>query len=419
MIIALQPNSDAKLIGGKGQGLVRLMTAGLPVPEAWCITADTSFDAVARDNCVDTELADWWTEVDDPFPATPWAVRSSAVAEDLADASFAGVYETVLGVTSLDGLREAVRQCWESLDGLRANSYRDERGKSGLGGIALILQRMVIPDVAGVLLTANPLRPFASEIVIDAAWGLGEAVVSGRTDPDNFVLDRNTGATRSQQLGSKALEAVWDHGVHERDVHADRRGQFSLTAAQLTSLHALAKTVSERIGPHRDLEWAIAGGRLFALQDRPITNLPDPDPVDVWSRRFGDEYLSDCMLPLPEDLMLPWIVEMSMKEMAALQGRRDMAAMSPVRLHHGYSYFSGAYFVEGLRMLPRSMRSNGADQWFPPVVLDRSETPDGIPASSSGSCWPRGATADAADFEATWSRWNAIVRQSNTASSPS
>lgn len=103
MIIALQPNSDAKLIGGKGQGLVRLMTAGLPVPEAWCITADTSLDAVARDNCVDTELADWWTEVDDPFPAAPWAVRSSAVAEDLADASFAGVYETVLGVTSSTG----------------------------------------------------------------------------------------------------------------------------------------------------------------------------------------------------------------------------------------------------------------------------------------------------------------------------
>ena len=371
MIIALQPDTDATVIGGKGQGLVRLLTAGLPVPEAWCITADTSLDAVARDTCIDTELANWWTDVDDLFPATPWAVRSSAVAEDLADASFAGVYETVLGVDSLDGLREAVRQCWESLDGLRATTYRDEHGKSGVGGIALILQRMVIPDVAGVLLTANPLRPFASEIVIDAAWGLGETVVSGRADPDNFVLDRSTGITRSRQLGGKALEAVWDRGVHERDVDANRRGQFCLTAAQLTDLHALSKTVSEHIGPHRDLEWAIAGGRLFALQDRPITNLPNPDPVDVWSRRFGDEYLSDCMLPLPEDLMLPWIVEMSMKEMAALQGRRDMAAMSPVRLHHGYSYFSGAYFVEGLRMLPRSMRSNGADQWFPPVILDR------------------------------------------------
>lgn len=371
MIIALQrdTDADAEVIGGKGQGLVRLLAAGLPVPQAWCIPADTSLDVAARDTCLDIGLANWWSEVDDLFPGTPWAVRSSAVSEDLADASFAGVYETVLGVDSLDGVRDAVRQCWASLDGQRATTYRDEHGKSG--GMALILQRMIAPDVAGVLLTANPLRPFASEIVIDAAWGLGETVVSGRTDPDNVVLDRDTGAIRSQHLGGKALEAVWDHGVHERVVDAERRSQFCLTTVELKDLHALSTSVTARIGPRRDLEWAIADGQLFVLQDRPITNLPSDDPVDVWSRRFGDEYLSDCMLPLPEDLMLPWIVEMSMKEMTVLQGRHDMAAMPPVRLHHGYAYFSGAYLVEGLRMLPRSMRSNAAGQWFPALVRDR------------------------------------------------
>ncbi|MGK2853922.1 MAG: PEP/pyruvate-binding domain-containing protein, partial [Microbacteriaceae bacterium] len=373
MITRLNPsNQDTiELIGGKGQGLVRLLAAGLAVPEAWCIPADTSLDAATREACLDEELTIWWKEVDELFPGTPWAVRSSAVAEDLADASFAGVYVTVLGVDSLDGLRDAVRRCWASFDDQRAQTYRDNHGKSTARGIALILQRMIAPDVAGVLLTANPLRPFAPEIVIDAAWGLGETVVSGRTDPDNYVLDRSSGVTRSQQLGAKALEAVWDGGVRERDVDTDRSNQFCLAPDQLQDLYGLSRTVADRIGPRRDLEWAIADGQLFVLQDRPITNLPSEDPVDVWSRRFGDEYLSDCTLPLPEDLMLPWIIEMSMKEMARLQGRRDMDEMSPVRLHCGYAYFSGAYFVEGLRMLPRSMRSNDAGQWFPPLVLAR------------------------------------------------
>ncbi len=373
MIVALSSDTDIAVerIGGKAAGLVRLLTAGLPAPEAWCIPADISLDAVSRAACLDEGLGHWWKEVETLFGGAPWAVRSSAVAEDLADASFAGVYETVLGVDSLDGLREAVRTCWASFDDTRAHAYRDNLAKTNAVGIALILQRMISPDTAGVLLTANPLRPFAAEIVIDAAWGLGETVVSGRTDPDNFVLDRASGVIRSRTLGAKALEAVWDRGVHEREVGPARRGEFCLAPAQLKTLHDVSKVVTERIGPRRDLEWAIADGRLYVLQDRPITNLPSDDPVDVWSRRFGDEYLSDCTLPLPEDLMIPWIIEMSMKEMTVLQGRRDMAGMEPVRLHHGYAYFSGAYFIESLRMLPPSMRSNGADQWFPPLVLDR------------------------------------------------
>ncbi|MDR3655547.1 MAG: PEP/pyruvate-binding domain-containing protein [Mycobacterium sp.] len=373
MILRLEPDTHPGIdtIGGKGQGLVRLLAAGLPVPDAWCIPAEVSLREQDREACVTDALAQWWAEVNDRFPGSPWAVRSSAVAEDLADASFAGVYETVLGVNSLQALREAVRTCWASLDQQRAQAYRENLAKTAGGGIALILQRMIAPDAAGVLLTANPLRPFASEIVIDAAWGLGETVVSGRTEPDHFVLDRADGTVRKRQLGAKQLEALWQNGLHEREVETDRRDQFSLTDQQLRDLYILATTVATWIGPHRDLEWAIADGQTFVLQDRPITNLPSENPTDVWSRRFGDEYLAECMLPLPEDLMLSWIVEQSMKEMARLQGRDDMAAMEPVRLHQGYAYFSAAYFTEGLRMLPPSMRSSTADAWFPPLVRAR------------------------------------------------
>ncbi|MGB8403192.1 MAG: PEP/pyruvate-binding domain-containing protein [Mycobacterium sp.] len=373
MILRLESDTRAGIgtIGGKGQGLVRLLAAGLPVPEAWCIPAGVSLREQDRDACLTDALTQWWAEVSGRFPGSPWAVRSSAVAEDLADASFAGVYETVLGVDSLEALRDAVRTCWASLGQQRARTYRENQVKTAGGGIALILQRMIAPDVAGVLLTVNPLRPFASEIVIDAAWGLGETVVSGRTDPDHFVLDRNDGAVRERELGAKQLEALWQNGLHECGVGAARREQFSLTDQQLQDLYTMATAVTSRIGPRRDLEWAIADGQVFVLQDRPITNLPSENPTDVWSRRFGDEYLAECMRPLPEDLMLSWIVEQSMKEMARLQGRDDMAAMEPVRLHQGYAYFSAAYFTEGLRMLPPSMRSSTADGWFPPLVHAR------------------------------------------------
>lgn len=368
---------DGDLIGGKGLGLVRLLAAGLSVPDAWCIPAPVSLNE-AEHACLESELATWWSE---RGASGRWAVRSSAVAEDLADASFAGVYETVLGVDSLAALQAAVRSCWASLDNQRAQTYR---GRDGVaqpetvtedGAIALILQRMLRPSTAGVLLTANPMRPFSPELAIDATWGLGEALVSGRTDPDHFVLDRVSGAVRERTLGAKQLETVWtEERVIEQDVDADRRAQFCLNDAELTELHALAVAVGERIGPCRDLEWAFADGALFVLQDRPITTLPSENPSDVWSRGFGDEYLSDCSLPLPADLMVPWIVDIAMHEMAVLQGRPDLAERSPVRLHQGYAYFSGEYYAKGLRMLPRSMRTAGPSEWFPPLVHERARS---------------------------------------------
>lgn len=373
MILELDSDTpaDASRIGGKGLGLVRLFAAGLPVPDAWCIPAEVSLDRSAREACVDEELATWWTYVDHRYPGVPWAVRSSAVAEDLPDASFAGVYETVLGIDSLDALRKAVRACWDSLDQQRAGTYRKSVGIGAGDGIALILQRMLQPEVAGVMLTANPLRPFASETSIDAAWGLGESLVSGRTQPDHFLLDRESGDVLERQLGAKQVETVWDHEIREQEVEVERREMFSLSNDNLASLHLLAATVTEKIGARRDLEWAIAGGRLLLLQDRPITNLPSENPTDVWSRRFGDEFLADCTMPLPADLMLRWIIDMSMKDMAKIQGRTDMAGMEPVRLHRGYAYFSAAFYIEGLRMLPASMRSTSAREWFPQLVEDR------------------------------------------------
>ncbi|MCX2930248.1 PEP-utilizing enzyme [Mycobacterium sp. CVI_P3] len=369
-ITPLGPDTDSDIahLGGKSMGLIRLLRAGFTVPEAWYIDATASLDPAAHQTILQEALPEWWERTGARQPGQLWAVRSSAVAEDLDDASFAGVYETTLGIGALPALRDAVDGCWSALDKTRATAYRGAHGPTDSPGIAVIIQRMVSPRVAGVLLTANPLNPFADEIVINTSWGLGEAVVSGHTDPDYIRLNRSTGAVLEHKVGSKHHEIVWDGGIVEREIDEARRDRPALTDEQIRDLWRIARAVEDRIGPRRDLEWAIADDVVYVLQDRPITTLPSENPTDIWSRRFGDEYLSECSLPLPGELMVPWITEAAFREMAVLQGRPDLAATQPVRLYQGYAYFSARYYAAGLRMLPRSMRNTAAGDWFPAQV---------------------------------------------------
>ncbi|MFD4352511.1 PEP/pyruvate-binding domain-containing protein [Nocardia sp. NPDC058518] len=359
-------------IGGKASGLVRLLTVGLTVPEAWVLSAEVSLDEERKQQCLATDLPEWWAGRGTEFPNSRWAVRSSAVAEDLGGASFAGVYETVLGVDSLDALVGAVEKCWESVAQDRAARYLDTQGMNSDAGIALVLQRMIEADAAGVMLTENPLRPFADEVVIDAAWGLGESVVSGRTDPDHIVLQRNSGEVLHTRLGAKQVEIVWADGIVERAVPEDRRVVRCLTDEQLTSLHTVAVQVSAAIGPRRDLEWASEGDRLFVLQDRPITGLPPREPKQVWSRRFGDEYLAEYTTPLGHDLMGTWLVGPNIDEVAQLQGRPEIVAMEKLRRHDGYIYLNGDYALELIRSVPVDARADTPlVAWFDPVFCER------------------------------------------------
>ncbi|CRK56640.1 Phosphoenolpyruvate synthase [Alloactinosynnema sp. L-07] len=360
--------SDPARIGGKGAGLVRLLCARLDVPEAWVIPASVSRNPDIRAVLLDGLLADWWEEVSAEYPGSRWAVRSSAVAEDMAEASFAGVYQTVLGVDSYDALSAAVHQCWQALDDDRAKVYRDGKGIDSRGGIALILQRLLAPTTAGVLLTTDPRKPFAPEIVIDASWGLGESVVSGKADPDQIVLNRATGVIRNLHIGAKQVELTW-HG--EREVDADRQAVRCLSDDDVVGLHAMAMRVESAIGPRRDLEWAIEDGRVYALQDRPITGLPSATPDNVWSRRFGDEYLSEYALPLSIDLLVKWIEDGFVIEMARLQKRPDLLERKALRTHNGYAYFSGDYLMRMLAAFPVSLRANAASEWYTPLWREK------------------------------------------------
>ncbi|WP_182379516.1 PEP/pyruvate-binding domain-containing protein [Nocardioides sp. WS12] len=357
--------------GGKACGLVRLINAGLDVPEAWVIPAAVSLDTAQRQACLDHELTAWWADVEAQFPGSRWAVRSSAVAEDLEGASFAGVYETILGVENAEALLQAVKTCWHALEDTRAVSYLATQGMTSEAGIALVLQRMVEADVAGVMLTENPMRPFDDQIVINASWGLGEAVVSGRTDPDTIVLDRGTGEVVSTRIGAKELEIVWDGGIAERAVSVERSKESSLSEQDIANLHALAAQVGEALGQRRDLEWAIEDGRLRVLQDRPITGLPPRDPKEVWTRRFGDEYLADYMSPLGFDLMGPWLIGPNIDEVAVLQRRPEIVEIDKIRRHDGYAYLNGAYVLELVRGLPLDSREGPLAAWFDETFVER------------------------------------------------
>jgi len=369
MIERLTANTPATLerLGGKACGLVRLMAAGFDVPEVWCLPADRADDPAALDAALEA-LAQ-------AHPDTDFAVRSSATAEDLQEASFAGVYTTVLGVRGAARLRDAVRACCESVDTPAARDYRASRGLSQDVRMAVLIQRMLEPETAGVLLTANPQRAFANEIVVDAAYGLGEGVVSGRADPDHLVLDRTSGEIREQRIGEKrvALRHVQGGSLHEEPVDDAARGSLCLDEPARHALFELATRVSEALGPRLDVEWAIENGRLHVLQGRSITGLPPERPDEIHSRRFGDEYMADYTTPSGYSFLVGWIREYTFTDTARKLGRADMLAMEPLLRHQGYVYMSGRYALAGLRSVPPGSRLGALRDWYPPQWTERIE----------------------------------------------
>ncbi|HLV58615.1 MAG TPA: PEP/pyruvate-binding domain-containing protein [Natronosporangium sp.] len=213
----------------------------------------------------------------------PVAVRSSATAEDLPHASFAGQQDTYLNVTGAQAVLDAVRRCWASLWTDRAVAYREANGVDHGGvSLAVVVQEMVDARVAGVMFTANPVTGTRHEAVIDAAPGLGEAVVSGAVNPDRFVAGTRTGEIRERQAGDKRLliRALPGGGTERLDLSP--QDGLCLTDDQVRELAALGAKVEDHYGAPQDTEWAIdTGGRLWLTQSRPITTLyPLPEGGD-------------------------------------------------------------------------------------------------------------------------------------------
>jgi rifampicin phosphotransferase len=306
------------LAGGKGANLGETSRAGLPVPPGFVLLTPAYRAFVAEAGVQESIVRLAVTAAPDeataairalfesapiPVPVAeavrqayaelgggPVAVRSSATAEDLPGASFAGQQETYLNVIGEDAVLAAVRRCWSSLWTARAISYRVRQEiDPGSVALAVVIQQQVDAEVAGVLFTANPVTGRRTEMVVDGAWGLGEAVVSGRVTPDQWVAVGATGAVLQERLACKELMTVRADGepvpgvggTLERPVPAELRNRPCLDAAGVAALVAMGRQVAAHYGAPQDLEWALAGGRFYLLQARPITTLfplPSPEP---------------------------------------------------------------------------------------------------------------------------------------------
>jgi pyruvate,water dikinase len=209
----------------------------------------------------------------------PVAVRSSGVAEDLAGASFAGQYDTYLWVIGIDAVLDHVRRCWTGLFGPQVLTYNPGGAGAGDLDMAVVVQILVRPRAAGVMFTLDPVTGDRSKIVIESAWGLGEAVVSGEVTPDRFRVDKVTLEVIERAPGEKASEYRFEpgRGVRLVPVEEERRGAASLADDHIADLAALAKRIERHRGAPQDIEWAVdEAGAVHVLQVRPET---------VWSNR--------------------------------------------------------------------------------------------------------------------------------------
>ncbi|MGI9262834.1 MAG: PEP/pyruvate-binding domain-containing protein, partial [Woeseiaceae bacterium] len=281
-------------IGGKGRSLAKMACAGFDVPGGFLVTADSYRKFIADndlqprileqarpylksgfpafDQCSDeirslimqTPLSD--TIVADVKAAyaalqdsgLPVAVRSSANAEDLPDFSFAGQQETFLNVRGEDAVVDAVHKCWASLWTAQAISYRHQNGiDQGIVAMAVVVQVMVPSEVSGILFTANPATGERSEMIINASFGLGEAVVGGQVTPDTFIINRDDLSTKESVLGPKEQQIVYDgeQGIRIEDVAEAERGNSSMSDAMLKELSETAlKIESLYEGQPQDIE---------------------------------------------------------------------------------------------------------------------------------------------------------------------
>ncbi|WP_312561953.1 phosphoenolpyruvate synthase [Anaerospora sp.] len=233
-----------------------------------------------------------------------YAVRSSATAEDLPTASFAGQQDTYLNIVGKDAILKHISRCWASLFTDRAVTYRIQNGFDHRKvHLSVVIQKIVFPDVAGILFTADPVTSNRKVVSIDASFGLGEALVSGLVNADNYKV-RN-GEILDKKLSTKklAIYALQDGGTQEQTIEPERQSQQALTDEQILSLTRMGRRIEEHFGYPQDIEWCVADGTIYIVQSRPITTLyPIPDVNDgqnhVYVSVGHQQMMTDAMKPL-------------------------------------------------------------------------------------------------------------------------
>ena len=272
-LVPLADAAEESAFGGKAVSLGAAIRAGLPVPPG------VALGTVMVDRVADGDVAAIEAVLSSPhIPDERLAVRSSAVGEDSADASFAGQHATKLNVRK-PNVREAVQVVWASARTDAALAYRTRKGLPAHPKIAVVVQLLVEPVAAGVLFTRNPISG-ADERMIEASWGLGEAVVSGIVVPDRATLNPQ-GIVVDFVVGDKDVK-IWydeDDGTSETPVDEGLRSVPCVDESHLEALNDLANRCQRVWGPALDIEWALGGdGNIYLLQCRPITTLGSSTP---------------------------------------------------------------------------------------------------------------------------------------------
>jgi phosphoenolpyruvate synthase/pyruvate phosphate dikinase len=349
------PSATLENVGGKGMSLAKMINAGFPVPDGFHVTTE-AYRQFVKENDLQTKILTALKDVDTSLPTTletasatigrffadasipeditaaitdayvkletlhlkSVAVRSSATAEDLPEASFAGQQETFLNVRGEEDLLNAVKKCWASLWTARAIAYRIKNNiDQNTVALAVVVQEMVDAEAAGILFTANPINGNRGEMVINAAWGLGEAVVGGLVSPDTIVADKTTGKVKSYEVAEKTIITVRiEKGTSEEPLSDSRRISKVLNEAQVSELVDIARRIESHYGRPQDIEWCRAEDRFFIVQSRPITAMAEvpiewtlPNPKGIYMRTSIADLMPNPLSPLFSSWAMPTLTD--------------------------------------------------------------------------------------------------------------
>lgn len=381
--------------GGKGANLRLLLDGRFPVPNGFVITTDAYRAFVAGHNlqtqivtlCQQAQPNDmasfeeaeqairalfsqveWPTAVQTavleayrPFAHLWVAVRSSATAEDLPGASFAGQQESYLHIRGEEAFLTAVRHCWSSLWTARAMAYRLQQGIPPQEvSLAVVVQEMVPAEVAGVVFTTNPVNGRSNQVLINASWGLGEALVTGQVNPDTYTADKASGRIQEVLLGDKqVMTAPTATGTTTTAVSASKQSQQTLTAFQVSQITDMARAIETAFQCPQDIEWAISerDHKLYILQTRPITAIGGvpgddawpplddgrPQPFDLWTQMDVGERWPEPVTPFTWSTAVP-MINQNMQDSDSIRLLKDP---NTANIQWAKRVYGRVYFNEG------------------------------------------------------------------------
>jgi len=384
------------MVGGKGSSLARMVNAGLPVPAGFLVTTDAYWHFVTENN-LQAGIKKALRSVDSTDPAalelasrtiTKLFVdgtipRSSATAEDLPEASFAGQQETFLNIRGAEAVLEATRKCWASLWTARAIGYRARQNiPPERVALAVVIQLLVAADAAGILFTANPLNGRRDQMLVNASWGLGEAVVGGQVTPDTITIDKPSQVVIKRETAEKLVQTVrTSEGTDEVPVPEDLRLAAVLTDEEAARLAQLGDQIEGLYSMPMDIEWILAEGRFYIVQARPITALPDPEPPapTEWKLPPGAyaamrnnivELMADSLTLLFRTLGMSAVNASWNRLLFAFFGETGIMPEDPIIAVNEYAYYNGSVKIGPMlkvildtRGILKRMFSGAVERW--------------------------------------------------------